>query len=79
MVFFRWEREDSCAQDAAFQSVPIKTKSRKAVKPRRTEPPKPNSFDERDFFDRLEYTTYRLFLYALALIGKYSVIMGHLK
>ena len=35
-------------------------------------------FDERRFFDRMDYIAFRLFLLALALVGMYSVLKAHL-
>jgi membrane protein required for beta-lactamase induction len=35
-------------------------------------------FDERKFFDRMDYIAVRLFLLVMALVGMYSVLKAHL-
>jgi hypothetical protein len=76
MIFFRREREDACLD------MPISLQSRpksRVAKPHRAKSTKTESFNEREFFDRLDYITVRIFLLALELIGMYDVIKDHLK
>jgi hypothetical protein len=53
-----------------------KPKNRRSPSRGKTAPSQPeqNGLEDRRLFDRVDYITYRLFLYALALIGMYAVI-----